>query len=152
MTRIKGRCDFVVFLYLFIQLLYIFLQDVFTMFSGKPVGVVHDRELPLPMCLLCNCSFLARFSTSNCNQPYDYTYHISKNVLLPTVFLISSFSLFFSVFQKICFQRLMIILASNIILFIQPWKVRNQFVRSINEYSEVKPFIGQKYSSKCTTS
>ena len=33
----RGGCDFGVLLYLFTQLLYVFLQDVFTMLSGKPM-------------------------------------------------------------------------------------------------------------------
>ena len=40
MKRITGGCDFGVLLYLFAQLLYVFLQDVFTMFSGKPMGAI----------------------------------------------------------------------------------------------------------------
>ena len=35
-----GSCDFIVLLYLFTQLLYVFLQNVFTMLSGKPMGAV----------------------------------------------------------------------------------------------------------------
>ena len=48
MKRIIGGCGcFVVF----IQLRYVFCNDVFTMFSGKLMGTVsvfYDRELPLP--------------------------------------------------------------------------------------------------------
>ena len=41
MKRIIGGYDFGVLLYLFTQLLYVFLQDVFTMFSGKLISAVN---------------------------------------------------------------------------------------------------------------
>ena len=38
--RIIGGCDFGVLLYLLTQLIYVVLQDGFTMFAGKPMGAV----------------------------------------------------------------------------------------------------------------
>ena len=49
--RIKGGCDFGVLLYLFTQLLNVFLQDVFYNVIRKTNGRgkrFYDRELPLP--------------------------------------------------------------------------------------------------------
>ena len=38
--RMIGSCDFIVLFYLLSCFMFVFLQDVFTMFSGKPMGAV----------------------------------------------------------------------------------------------------------------